>query len=251
MRVKKFRIKIFIFFVLLIFFFLLNTSFCANITSSALRRIIFIKYKDNCGTAFTTEVNNKQYIITAKHILKGINHIDEIYIFYQNEWKKMKVKSIQFKDREVDAIVLEPNIQLTPKTNIEFSMDNLVLGQDVYLLGFPFGLKTDVGTVNNDFPIPFVKKGVCSSIDASNYEEKIIWIDGYSNPGFSGGPIVFRDIETEKLKIAGVIKGHLNENVNIMDENGKTGLYAKVNSGLIYGIGIDSIIKLIQTNEES
>jgi len=218
---------------------------------NVIERIIFIKYNDNCGTGFTVEVNNKQYIITAKHVVKGIKQNDSIFLFHDNQWKKVEVKNIQFKDPKIDAIVLVPPIQLTPKTNIEFSMDKMVLGQDVYFLGFPFGLKTDVGALNNDFPIPFVKKGICSSIDTTNPEKKIIWIDGYSNPGFSGGPIVFRDIYTEKLKIAGVVRGHLTEHTNVMDGEGNTELYVENNSGLVYGIGINSIIKLIQENQKN
>jgi len=217
---------------------------------NVLERIIFIKYNDHYGTGFTIEVNNKQYIITAKHVVEGIKQNDSIFVFNNNQWKETNVKNIQFKEPEIDAIALVPSIQLTPVTNIQFSMDSMVLGQDVYFFGFPFGLRTDVGSLNNNFPIAFIKKGIISSIDTKNPEIKVIWIDGYSNPGFSGGPIIFEDIFTENFKIAGVLAGHINERIDVMGEKDKTELYVQINGGLIYSIGIGSIIKLIKENQE-
>ena len=247
----KLKNQLFLFFIVLFVFSFYNTSVYANITMNVIERIIFIKYNDRYGTGFTVEVNNKQYIITAKHVVEGIKQNDSIFFFQNNQWKKINVKNIQFKNPKIDAIALVPSIQLTPVTNIKFSMDNMVLGQDVYLLGFPFGLTTDVGSLNNNFPIAFIKKGICSSIDTKNPEIKVIWIDGYSNPGFSGGPIVFKDIFTENFKIAGVLIGHINERIDIMDEKDKTGLYVEINCGFIYSIGIGSIIKLIKENQEN
>ena len=216
-----------------------------------LNRVLFINYNNHYGSAFTIEIDDRQYIVTARHIAKNIKEKDKISIYYNSKWQEINVMSILFDDPNFDILVLLPNTQITPKTNVKFSMSGLILSQDVYFLGFPHGLAGDIGDLDYDYPLPFIKKGICSLIDFSEKGFVKIWIDGFSNPGFSGGPIVFRDIETEKLKIAGVIKGHLNENVDIMDEKGKTGLYAKVNSGLIYGIGIDSIIKLIQMNEKN
>lgn len=247
----KSKKQLFLFFIVLFALSFYNTSLYANITMNVLERIIFIKYNDNCGTGFTVEVNNKQYIITAKHVVEGIKQNDSIFFFQDNQWKKIEVKNIKFKNPKVDVIALVPSIQLTPVTNVEFTSMDIVLGQDVYFLGFPFGLKTEVGSLNNNFPMPFIKKGICSSIDNKNPEINIIWIDGYCNPGFSGGPIIFRDIFTENFKIAGVLIGHLLEPIDVMDEKDKTELYVEINSGLIYSIGIDSIIKLIKENQEN
>jgi S1-C subfamily serine protease len=217
---------------------------------NVIERVIFIKYNDNCGTGFTIEVNNKQYIITAKHVVEGIKQNDSIFLFHDNQWKKIEVKNIKFKNPKVDAIVLIPAINVTPITKLEFTSNNIVFGQDVYFLGFPFGLTTEVGSLNNDFPMPFVKKGICSNIDNKNPEITGIWIDGYSNPGFSGGPIVFRDISTENIKIAGVLIGYLSETIDVIDEKNGTESHVKINSGLIYCINIDAIIKLIKENQD-
>jgi len=216
-----------------------------------IERIIFIKYNNNYGTAFTIEVDNIQYIITAKHIVEGIKQNDYISLFHNNQWKKIEVKNIKFKNPKVDAIVLVPNIKVTPLTKLEFTSNNIVFGQDVYFLGFPFGLKAEVGSLNNNFPMPFVKKGICSNIDNKNPEITGIWIDGYSNPGFSGAPIVFRDISTGNIKIAGVLIGYLPETIDVIDEKNGTESHVKINSGLIYSINIDAIIKLIKEEQDN
>lgn len=247
----KLKKQLFLFFIVLFALSFFNTSLYANITMNVFKRIIFIKYNDYYGTSFTVEVNDKQYIITAKHIVEGIKQNDSIFFFQDNQWKKIEVKNIQFKNPKVDAIVLVPSIQLTPITNVEFTSMDIEFGQDVYFLGFPFGFKTDIGSLNNNFPIAFIKKGICSSIDNTSPEIVVIWIDGYCNPGFSGGPIVFKDSFTENYKIAGVLIGYYNERIDVMDKKDKTGLYVEINSGLIYSIDIDSIIKLIKENQEN
>ena len=63
-----------------------------------------------------------------------------------------------------------------------------MLSQDVYFLGFPYDLTNDGGTINRNFPIPLIKKGILSAIQVG--EVKTLLLDGHNNPGFSGGPVV-------------------------------------------------------------
>ena len=62
-------------------------------------------------------------------------------------------------------------------------------GQDVYFLGFPYGLHGDMSALSNDLPFPFVKKGIISLFHNDGVNR--IYLDGHNNPGFSGGPVVF------------------------------------------------------------
>jgi len=211
-----------------------------------LNRVLFIRYGNRVGSAFTIEINEQQYIITARHNVENICEEDNISIYHDFRWKDLKVKSISFDDPKFDVIVLVPDFQITPKTDVKFTMDNLYIGQDIYFLGFPFGLKTELGELNSNFPIPFVKKGICSAIDFTNKEFIKIWIDGFSNPGFSGGPIIFKDYSSGNFKIAGLLKGHLIEKVDIYSSNNtNTNDFVKINSGIILGISIGNIIDKI------
>jgi len=232
--------------ILTIVFLLFNHSTYAQLPKNVLNRVFLIKYGNSVGSAFTIEINEQQYIITARHIVGNIRKEDNISIYHDLIWKNLKVKTISFEDPKFDVIVLVPDFKIAPKTDIKFTMDNLYIGQDVYFLGFPFGLKTEVGELNSNFPIAFVKKGICSSIDSTDKEFIKIWIDGFSNPGFSGGPIVFKDSFSGNYQIAGMLKGHLAEKVDIhSNSNIDTNDFVEINSGIILGISINSIVNRI------
>jgi len=222
----------------------------SNIPMGVFNRVLFVRYNNHFGSAFTIEIEDQQYIITARHIANNINEKDKISIYYNSKWQEINVTSLLFDDPNFDVLVLLPNTQVTPKTNVKFSMGGLILSQDVYFLGFPHGLAGDIGDLDYDYPLPFIKKGICSLIDFSEKDFVKIWIDGLSNPGFSGGPIVFKDLSDGVYKIAGVLKGYLNENIKVYSRINTTQIeesdyYIKANSGIILGISIDSVIKRI------
>jgi len=82
------------------------------------------------------------------------------------------------------------------------------LGQDAYFVGFPFGL--DHAKTYSSLPNVFglVKKATVAQLDSMPDRKMArILLDGYNNPGFSGSPLVFRDLHQSGLtfKVAGVI----------------------------------------------
>ena len=80
----------------------------------------------------------------------------------------------------------------------------IIFGQDVCFLGFPYCLHTELGEVNRNFPLPFIKK---STFSASDDKWNVLYLDGDNNPGFSGGPVVFLQQQkpSKKSSVAGVI----------------------------------------------
>ncbi len=88
---------------------------------------------------------------------------------------------------------------------MEPTTDGLTLGQDIYFAGFPFGYASpsSIKTVNGLLMIPSVNKGTVSVVNNG-----VILLDGRSNFGFSGAPIIFKDIYRGDIyKVAGVIAG--------------------------------------------
>lgn len=159
------------------------------------------------GTAFTIEVNKRQYLITAKHVVASLKPSDSIQVFSDNRWQPLNVKVFRCKD-PVDIAVLVPPFQITQALPLEPTLSNMVWGQDMYFLGFPFGMSIPGGGTNGSYPIAIVKKGILSAISSQN-GAKVILLDGYNDPGFSGGPIVFRHIGGPRYTfyLAGVITG--------------------------------------------
>jgi hypothetical protein len=208
--------------------------------------VFLIKYGDQFGSSFTIDVDNRQYLISAKHFLVKLKESDHIEIFHDSQWKRLEVKRIDLENPNIDILVLAPAVQLSPPLELQPSIGNLFVSQNVFFLGFPFEMKDEVKALNNYFPLPFVKKGIVSTMDFGNIKEKILYVDGHNNSGFSGGPIVFFDSQDKKLKVAAVVSSYINEPVEVKEKDKATALKAVTNSGILIGYTIDAAIDAIE-----
>lgn len=218
------------------------------INSNVLHRVFLIKYGDQFGSSFTIDVDNKQYLISAKHFLAKLKESDYIEIFHDSQWKRLEVKRIDLKNPKIDILVMAPAMQLSPPLELQPSIAGMYLSQNVFFLGFPFGMNVEAKALNNYFPLPFVKKGIVSAMVFDNTQEKILYVDGYNNPGFSGGPIVFLDLNDKKLKVSAVVSGYRNQIADIYEKDKATALKAVTNSGILIGYAIDAAVNAIKTN---
>lgn len=236
--------------LILICLLLLSTASFAQVelvSSNVLHRVFLIKYGDQLGSSFTLDIDNRQYLISAKHFLAKLKDSDCIEIFHDSRWKKLEVKRIDLRNPNIDILVLAPAMQLSPPLELEPSTANMFLSQNVFFLGFPFGMNVEAQVLNNYFPLPFVKKGIVSAMDFFNKEEKILYVDGYNNPGFSGGPIVFLDLNNNKLKVAAVVSGYRNQMADIYEKEKETAFKAVMNSGILIGYTLDGAVDAIKS----
>ena len=221
------------------------------ITTNVLQRTFSIKFGEREGTCFTIDVAGRQYLVTARHVVEGIKPRDTVNIFQGSTWRGLstEVAWLPNAERSEDVAILTPETQISPTHPLEPSAGGLTLGQDVYFCGYPYGLKTEIPyDMNRGFPIPFVKKGVVSSLDP---ESRIIFIDGINNPGFSGGPVVFHPSpKSNDLKVAGVISSYRVEYAPILFSGKDTGLTYGSNTGLILAYDLRNGIEHI-TNSPS
>jgi len=226
------------------------TSFAETdlVTTNVLQRVFFIKYGDQSGSSFTIDVDNKQYLISAKHFLTNLKSSDTIEIFHESTWKRLDITRIDLNNPNIDIIVLAPKIQLSPALKLDPSIGNITLSQKVFFLGFPFGMNTDIKELNNFFPLPFVKAGIVSAMDFANAKEKILYVDGQNNPGFSGGPIVLYDAKEKRLKVVAVISGYRVQEDNVYAAGQITMFKAAANAGILMGYTIDHAVEAIKKN---
>jgi len=64
-------------------------------------------------------------------------------------------------------------------------MDYMILGQDVYFLGFPFGITDNVQTLSHYYPLPLIKKGILSaSFSMGKGSVHIMYFDAINNAVF-------------------------------------------------------------------
>jgi hypothetical protein len=160
--------------------------------------------------------------ITAKHVVAGLKDDDRIDIYQNNGWTSLAVKILRCED-PIDIAILVPPFQLTVNFELSFDRTNFFWGQDAFFLGFPYGLQSPGAGVNGQYPLPLIKRGTISAtlpVDSSK-KAVLVLLDGYNNPGFSGGPIVYRDLNQNALvlKLIGVISGFIPEVVPAMEQH--------------------------------
>ena len=220
------------------------------VTANILQRTFKIKSTDE-GTCFTIDVDNRQYIVTARHIVEGIFGQSTVKIMQDKKWKNLQVTLVGHSKGTVDISVLAAEVQISPTHPLSTTTTGIYLGQDVYFLGFPYELTNEAGKKNMNFPLPLVKKGIVSMFE---FNENIILLDGHNNPGFSGGPVVFHPkSHSYDLSVAGVVAGYRFDREPVyknqeQEQKGKPLGYYKANTGIIVTYEIKHALKLIRQN---
>lgn len=215
------------------------------IPTNILYRTFFIQAAQY-GTAFTLEVNDEEYLITAKHLLPDQGDVIDLRLFYENRWLKGAARVVARGRGEIDIAVLKLDTRLTPNEfEVLPSIEHLTLGQDVYFLGFPYKMWGNVGDIMAGRPLPFAKKGALSllSIDSP----QVLYVDAINNEGFSGGPLFFyAHSEPQRVRVAGVVSKFRIEHEAVLDEEGNlTKMTVPYNTGFLLAYGIKHALELI------
>lgn len=219
------------------------------IPAKVLQQVFQIRHKNNLGSCFTIDIDNRQYIITAKHCIENFDHA-QFQIYKDGVWKNIEVSFVGFGSHDADIAVLSAKMCLSPRDSINTALGPIFIGQDLYFLGFPLGLRQEVGDMNFGFPLPFVKKAILSALSDPHLDLEILFLDGYNNRGFSGGPVVFVPVgkKTTDFYIGAVVSAYYNETEKITSENIPVGLDYKTNSGIIISHSIEHAIDAIKAN---
>ncbi len=226
------------------------------ITTNVIHRTFHIRYGNLTGTTFTIDRDNKQYLVTARHVVKDIKTGSSIAIFHDKQWKSTTVEVVGIGAGEIDVVVLTCPVRLAPLLPLKASSGGLAYGQTVYFLGFPFGWDGGGENINLDFPMPFVKAGIVSSITFGDSSR--IYVDGHNNRGFSGGPVVFapHGQKQAQLQVAGVVSSYpsswqpiLNKRgVPILSDNDEPLAYFQENTGFVVAFNIRHATEMIDVN---
>jgi len=183
--------------------------------------VLLIRTPKGRGTGFTIDVDGRQYLVTAKHLVSGLKKQDEVEVSKDENWNQVHV-IIYRCDDPIDIAVLIPDKQLTLNFPLEPGIAGAMFGQDVYFAGFPHGESyMKGGALNLSHPFPFTKRATFSAqAPATDHPSAgaVIYLDGMNNFGFSGAPIVFRDLHKNEFvyKVAGVVSGFQPELLAVM-----------------------------------
>jgi S1-C subfamily serine protease len=213
------------------------------VPSNILQRTFHIAHNGEAGTAFTIEVADRQYIVTAAHVVKGLQPNSKLSVMHGGQWLPVDIGDVWFSPTGADIALISPRKQLSPAHPVVVgSASSFYLSQQIYFLGFPYGLRADLGTVNNDYPMPFVKTGIVSSFTSAGAGSQIIFCDGHNNPGFSGGPIVTVG-KNHQVHVIAVVSGYRYNDDPVLLNGEKTGLTYRANTGLVIGYGLKELVE--------
>jgi S1-C subfamily serine protease len=216
------------------------------VTANILNRTLFISSAEY-GSAVVINVDGIEYLVTAKHLLP-LTTTTSIKIRSDETWVEYRTKEIGRAPSEIDIAVLQIDKQFgLDDLPAAADMGGLVLGQDVFFVGFPYKLEGPVGFVRDRRPLGYVKKGTVSALDSQ--EHPALVIDAINNEGFSGGPVVFAEIgrAANELKIAAIVSKYRTEQESVIGADGKkTGQTIEYNTGFLYAYNIRYALDLIR-----
>ncbi len=221
------------------------------IPTEVFRRVFQFKHGTSTGTCFAIDVNDKQYLCTAKHCLPSFED-DTIEIYHDNQWKLLEVDLVGYGSHSSDVCVLAPNNRIVEASlTLDATSKGLGYGQEVFFLGFPYRMRMDSRDLNRQFPMPFVKQATVSAIDLKEDAENTFYLDGHNNPGFSGGPVVFTPVASSQRdwRVAAIVSGYRFDEVPVLDNNGKeTGNVVHANTGIVRAYGIKHALEAIHSS---
>ena len=191
-------------------------------------------------------MGSKRYLITAKHVVDGIQDDETVHISHNRDWLPVRVRLVGHGAGGIDVTVLAPQVMFGAVHGLRHTTEGLLLGEDVFFLGFPYGLGMEVKTdLNAGFPLPLIKKAVVSAL---GQEDGPILLDGHNNVGFSGGPVASRGTKEEQTVI-GVVSGYRYDRHNVLDEHGnKTSNTYDTNTGIVIAHDIRHALAIIEHN---
>jgi len=208
-------------------------------------RVFEIKFGDAVGTAFSLDIESRQYLLTAKHVVQEIAGPTTIDLFHKGKWEKLPVALVGHSD--VDVAVLAPTMQLTHKEmKLEAASGGFFVGQDVFFAGFPLGMTSQ--NVDSPFPAPLIKKAIISG-SAGPGSKHPFYLDGHNNRGFSGGPVYLQIPGQPQFVVSMIISSYTAIHETVYDGSDReTELYVQQNSGIIQAYNICNALDLIANN---
>jgi len=221
-----------------------------------IERVFRISFGNSQGSCFAIEYDDRQYLITAAHCVKGIRDTDEIQIWRAKEWTPLKVGVVGI-DYGKDIAVLAASEQMCFAYGVQLGLRGLCLGQDVFFVGFPFGLSVPslvpAGAVDNKYPIPIVKKATVAALPMNATPADVV-LDGINNRGFSGGPVIFQmrgdttienGIVLRRYRVAGIVSGYIMTDEPVQMEGKSLKPTVAENTGLIKVVNISRAMRMI------
>ena len=142
------------------------------------------------GTSVLVDRNNKRYLVTAAHLVAGINANPVMFFGVQSGKRLESVPApvnIVGIDQNRDIAVLSVEVPLLtgPLHPVNYGLYGVPMGQEVYCLGYPQISRMDAPFMIG--PTPVITRGVLSGLGFGH--DGHLLVDVHASAGMSGGPI--------------------------------------------------------------
>jgi S1-C subfamily serine protease len=225
--------------VLLFTVFIASAFLCSaqsnGVPAGILGRVLYLKNGTKTGTAFLIDYKGKEYLLTARHMIEGLTTDNAKLQGYRSaDWREITADIILPENKNVDIAVLDIHHEASKGWSPDLSGESPTIGGQVYFIGYPDGLHS---LYSNGEYLPLVKAGVLSGLDNADPDEVVYYIDGFNNPGFSGGPVVFLDNAKHEWHFFAVVIGYRTERIKTLVRGKEVGLCAGIwKSGQLAGV---------------
>jgi S1-C subfamily serine protease len=207
-------------------------------------RVFRIAYDGGEGTGFALDVDGRQYLVTARHVIDADRPVS-IAILQDNIWKSVLATPLGPGATDV-AVFSLPVLIAHPEMVLDVSPGGFYMAQDVFFAGFPLGIET--AGVQSSFPTPLIKKAIISG-KAPGGVVAPFYLDGHVNPGFSGGPVFLKLPGAERYTVAMVVSSFEGTVEPVFDGDSEHDqLTVIANAGIIRALSISNAIDLIRSN---
>lgn len=146
------------------------------------------------ASGFTIERGGRQWFVTCRHVSSACGEVIRV---------SNLLGSFDIPNETINGLSAGPDIAVLPlevPISTEFEtvvgVNDLYLSQQAFFLGFPKDLEGGPG-------IPFLKGALISSLPFDHQKEW--YLDGYNFEGFSGGPVVTVDEQSQVPSIRAVV----------------------------------------------
>jgi hypothetical protein len=251
----------------------------ARVGTGILYRTLMVKTTHDIGTMFSIDVDNREYWVTAKHLLTGAKHppIGRVKVknvslavldptVPEQKWDSYEF-SVLDPGEEIDIVVLaaKRGIQRRPIATLPLTSAGTPIGGECEFLGFPFA-NSWMARLDNDsrYRMPYIKHCYVSGLMLEPI--KVFVLDGINNEGFPGGPVIFGAGDDEK--ILGVISSYQPEPSDVLSvplpeppsgqkststespkkKNTRRKSVVNLNSGIIFATDANYAIEAIKNN---
>jgi len=174
--------------------------------SEAFERVLRIETAAGRGAAFTIDRHDHQWLVTARHLLPDDDPAPECSLANRYRRVSHRLGFLPDPGGQGDVAVAQLEHPLTPQLTLHATSEGLMWSQIVYFLGFPYGMATNLGGPGDE--IAFVKQAIISASRRISDSLSLWYLDGYNNPGFSGGPVVASTEKFETMQVIGVVFGN-------------------------------------------